>query len=222
MALEDIRDSLQEQLKAIAARVRETDGWLKLNEKYQGLSPVGQKVSIAGAALVAFLILMAVPWTFYSSSRSSVDDFESKRGLIRELFHVNREASSLPLAPAPVATTELQNNARNSLTTARLQPDQIISVTDSPSTLANVPKTIDQAGIQVVLAKLNLKQVVDIGHELQNLQGPSGTARMTGLEIKANVADSRYYDVVYRVVAFSAKLDAAPSGKNAKTKGRSN
>ena len=59
-----------------------------------------------------------------------------------------------------------------------------------------------------------------IGHELQNLQGPSGTARLTGLEIKASAADAKYFDVVYRVVAFSAKSEAAASGKDGKSKAR--
>lgn len=212
MALEDIRDGLRDRLKSVWGRVRESDAYLQLNEKYEGLSPTGQKLSVAGATLLAILLVMAVPWSFYSSSRASVEDFESKRNVIRELFRVNREAASLAPAPSPVSASELQTVARSTLTAARLQPDQIVTVTESTSNIASVPKTIDQTGVQVSLAKLNLKQIVDIGHSLQNMQG---TARMTGLEIKANVADARYYDVIYRIVAFAAKAEPI-----ANTKGR--
>lgn len=212
-ALDDLRDNLRDQAKAIASRIRETDAWLQLTERYQSLSPNGQRASIAGAAFVGFLIVMAVPWSFYSGSQTSIADFENKRNTVRELFRVNREASSLPPAPPLVASAELQNIARNSLTAARLQADQIKSVTESDAKVAAVPATIEQSGIQVSLSKLNLKQIVDIGHELQNLQA---TARMTGLEIRASAADPKYYDVVYRVVAFAPK--AAPL--DAKSKGR--
>ena len=213
-ALDDLKDSLRDRSKAIAARIRETDAWLQLTEKYQSLSPTGQKLSIAGASLLAFLIVMAVPWSFYSGSQSSLADFESKRGVVRELFRVNREASALPPAPPPVSSADLQNMARSSLTAARLMPDQISAVTDSNIKIPSVPSTIDQAGIQVSLLKLNLKQIVDIGYGLQGLQP---TARMTGLEIKANAADAKYYDVIYRIVAFAPKPAVAdPKAKGSK------
>lgn len=213
MALEDIRDGLRDKLKSVWGRVRESDAYLQLNERYQSLSPTGQKLSIAGVSLLAFLLIMAVPWSFYSGSQTSVEDFENKRNVIRELFRVNREAASLAPAPPPVSASELQTVARNSLTAARLQTDQIVTVTESTSNIASIPKTIDQTGVQVSLAKLNLKQIVDIGHSLQNMQG---TARMTGLEIKANVADARYYDVIYRIVAFAAKPEPLANSKGRK------
>ncbi len=214
MALQDVRDNLREQLKGFASRIRETDGYLRLNEKYLSLSSNGQKLALVGSSVLGFLILMAVPWTFYEGSQSSIDDFESKRNIIRELFKVNREAAAIPLAPPPVTASELASTARQTLTSARLSPEQIIGVNESSANVAGISKSIDQAGIQVSLSKLNLKQIVDIGNDLQNLQGPNGTARMMGLEVKANLSDSRYYDAIYKVVAFSAKPEALPASKS--------
>jgi hypothetical protein len=202
VALEDIRDNLRDQFRQIAANIQESSAYISLNEKYQSLSPAGQKASLAGAIVVGLLLVMAVPWTFYSGSQTSMEEFESKRTLVRDLFRVTREASSIPVPPPPVTAMELQNNARNALNGARLQPEQITAVNEVPVTVPGVPKSVDQAGIIVTLAKLNLKQVVEIGHELQNLHQ---MARMSGLEIKANVADPKYYDATYKIVAFSAK-----------------
>lgn len=216
MALQDVKDNLGEQVKAISSRVRETDGYLKINEKYLSLSPVGQKLSLIGAGLLGFLLVMAIPWAFYSGSQTSIEEFESKRNVIRELFKVNREAAALPLASPPVTASELSNMARKTLTSARLVPEQIVGVTESTANVAGISKSIDQAGIQVSVAKLNLKQIVDVGSELQNLQGPTGTARMMGLEVKANLSDSRYYDAIYKIVAFSAKPEIVPAGKGKK------
>lgn len=209
MAMEGLKDSLRDQWKAISGRIRESDAYSQLNDRYNSLSPAGQKLSLIGGSLVAFLIVMALPYSFYAASQSSVEEFEIKRSLVRELFRVNREASSLPPAPAPISSGELQNIARGSLNVARLQPDQISSVTELPANLPGIAKTIEQTGVMVSLSKLNLKQIVDVGHSLQSMQG---TARMTGLEIKASVADSKYYDVVYKIISFAAKPEAvAPS-----------
>lgn len=215
MAFEDLRDNLREQARAIASRVQETSTWISLNEKYQGLSPVGQKASLVGGIFLAFLIVMAVPWMFYSDSQASMEEFESKRTVVRDLFRVTREAASIPPPPPAVTSGVLQNSAREALTAARLQPEQITVVTESPITVAGVPKTVDQAGILVSLSKLNLKQVIDVGNELQNLHQ---MARMSGLEVKANTADPKYYDVIYKIVAFSAKPEATPKSNRGSRK----
>ena len=207
MAFNDAKDSLKESLKSAWGRIRETDSYLQLSERYQSLSPTGQKGALAGAVLLGFLLIMAVPWTFYSASKTSVAEYEDKRDLIRDLFKTNREASGLPPAPAPVSAGDLANTARQSLATAHLAPEQIVSVGESPANVTGIAKTIDQTGIAVSLSKLNLKQVIDIGSDLQNMQT---TARMMGLEIKATAADPRYYDVIYKIVAFAAKPDVAP------------
>jgi hypothetical protein len=207
MALDDVKDNLKEQAKAIWSRVRESDAYLQLSEKYQSLSPDGQKAALALSLVVGFLIVMAVPWSFYSSSQTSVEDYEVKRDLVRELFKVNRETAGLPPAPAPIGASELEGLARQNLSNARLVPEQIVGVTETPANVAGIAKTIEQTGIAVSLSKVNLKQIVDIGNDLQNMQS---TARMMGLEIKASAADSRYYDVVYKIVAFAAKPDVAP------------
>lgn len=216
MALEDVKENLSEQFKQIWGRVRESDAYLQASEKYQSLSPAGQTGVLIGAVLVGFLIVMAVPASFYFSSSSEIGDYESKRDTIRELFKVSREAAAIPRPPPPVTASDLTNMARTVASTARLQPEQITSVNETPANVAGISKAIDQAGIQVALAKVNLKQIVDIGAQLQNMQG---TARMMGLEVKANLQDPKYYDVVYKIVAFSAK-PAPVAGAGGSKKGK--
>lgn len=216
MAFEDLRDNVREQVRQISGTLQESSVFINLKEKYQGLTPTGQKLSLIGAGVASFLIVMAVPYMFYSGSQTAMEEFEEKRTVVRDLFRVTREASSIPAPPPPIAAMDLQNSARNTLNGARLQAEQIVSVNEATITIPGIPKTIDQAGILVSLAKLNLKQVVEVGHELQNIHQ---MARMAGLEVKANVADPAYYDVVYKIVAFSAKPEAAAKGTS-RTRGR--
>lgn len=216
MAFEDLRDNVRDQLRQISANIQESSAFINLKEKYQGLSPNGQKLSLIGAGFVAFMVIMAVPYMFYSSSQTAMGEFEEKRTVVRDLFRVTREASSLPAAPPPITSMDLQNSARNLLNGARLQPEQIAGVNETTINVTGMPKTIDQAGISVSLAKLNLRQIVEVGHELQNVHQ---MARMAGLEVKANIADPAYYDVVYKIVAFSAKPEQ--TGKNGSSRSKS-
>lgn len=213
MALEDIRDNLKDQLRQISGNIQESSTFISLKEKYQGYSSTGQKGILAGAIVLSLLLLLSVPYMFYAGSQTSMEDFEGKRTLVRDLFRATREAGSLPPPPPPISSSELQNNARNLLNGARLQAEQIVGVAETPMTVTGIPKTVEQAGILVSLAKLNLRQVVQIGHELQNIHP---MARMNGLEVKANIADPKYYDAAYKIVAFSAKPEATPKPTRAR------
>ena len=213
MAFEDVRDNLKEQLRQISSNVQESSAYINLKEKYQGYSPTAQKGILAGVVALSFLLIMAVPYMFYSGSQTSMEDFESRRTLVRDLFRATREAGSLPPPPPPISSSDLQNNARNLLNGARLQAEQITGVAETPVTVTGIPKTVEQAGILVSLSKLNLRQIVQIGHELQNIHP---MARMNGLEIKANVTDPKYYDAAFKIVAFSAKPEATPKPSRSK------
>lgn len=214
MALEDIRDGIKEQLNAIFGRVRETSAFIELSEKYQGLSPVAQKASLFGGGFLLFLILMALPWTYFSSSSDLISQYEDKRSLVQDFYHVSREASAVAnRIAAPVSGSEFQTRAQGIVTEAALQAEQMQYV--SPIPAGNVPgisKSIDQAGVEVSLKKLNLTQVIDIGYKLQSMDQRS---RLMGIDIKANASDRHYFDVIYRVIGFGPKPDAGGAAQAA-------
>ena len=59
--------------------------------------------------------------------------------------------------------------------------------------------------MEVNLAKLNLNQILDLGHRFQSIN-PS--VKLKDLIITANHEDGRYFDVVYKLVALA--VPAAP------------
>jgi hypothetical protein len=220
MALEDIRDSVKEQLSAVFARVRETSAFIELSEKYQGLSPGAQKASLAGASVVAFLVLMALPYAYFSSSSDLITQYEDKRMLVQDYYHISRAANSVANRnAAPVTGSEFQSRAQGIVNEAALQAEQMQYVSPIPE--GNVPgisKAIDQAGVEVSLKKLNLTQVIDIGYKLQSMDS---RGRLMGLDIKANATDRHYFDVIYRVIGFGPKPDAGgPAGAAGRGKGK--
>lgn len=211
MALEDVKEQLREQLQTLAARIQESPAWQELMERYQSLSPSGQKAALGGVGAIFALFLLLFPWFFYSSSMDSMTEFEDKKQLIRELYRYSHAASTLPPAPIPVSAGELRNAVQGLLSSQHpiLLPEQTASISDfdnGKAKSAALPSGLTQSGIAVNLSRLNLDQVVKIGAALQNLRP---TAKIVGLKVQATAADPHYFDVTYKLVAFNLPSDAS-------------
>ena len=220
MALEDIRDNLKDQFGAVFARVRESSAFIDLAEKYHALPPAGQKIALAVGSLLAFLIVMALPYAYYSGSSDLITQYEDKRQLVQDVYHVSRAASAAGAkGVSPVTAEEFKSRAQSIVTEASLQPDQLVSVPPIPTAaVPGIAKTIDQAGVEVTLKKLNLTQVIDIGYKLQVMDPQRG--RLMGIDIKANTSDRHFFDVVYRVIGFGPKPEGAAGGAGGAKRGK--
>jgi len=209
MNFDDLKDQLREAFQNFMAKVQESTAWIQLEEKFQNLSPNAQKGVLAGAGSFVALILLAIPWSYYSSSQEFLAEYDEKKQLIRELFRVSRASSILQNAPPAVSVPQLQSDIQNRLSAAQLQPDQIRGVTEfdnaGPQASPSIPKNVIQKGVQVSLAKLNLRQLVDLGFQMQSVHP---NAKMVSLEVSASHEDPHYFDVVYRIIGFS--LPAEP------------
>lgn len=215
MNLDDLKDRLREQFQSLMGRVQESSAWIELSEKFQNLSSNAQKAVFAGIALFVCLFFLALPWLYFSGSQSSVAEFEEKRGLIRELFRVSRAASNIQSgADSGVSGDELRSLAESALNNANIPQEQRSALTSydnrGPQSSSIIPKNVIQDGVEVSLSKLNLNQVVDVGHKLQSMHP---NAKMVALEVKATREDPHYFDVIYKIVGFSLPVEPEPQAK---------
>ncbi len=185
----------------VAARIQETPAWNRAVEKYQDLGPNAQKATLAGASLLAVLILFLIPWAFFSSSMDSLTDFENKKTEIRSLYRVSRAASALPPSQPPITSAELRSKVQSLLDSERpsLVPEQRLSTLDfEAAKTPDLPVGLDKIGLMVSLGKLNLNQIVTISSHLDQLHP---AVKMTGMKISASMPDPHYFDVTYKLVA---------------------
>jgi hypothetical protein len=192
-------------MQATLARVEESAAWSQLMERYQGLTPNVQKLSLAGAGALGALLLFMFPWIFFSSSQTSLMEFEDKKQLIRDLYRYSHAASTLPMAPIPVSAGDLHNAIQSVLgnQSPSLLPEQTVAITDfdnSKAKSAALAQGLTQNGVMVSLSRLNVDQLVKIGSQLQDLRP---TVKMVGLKVQATAADPHYFDVTFKMVAFS-------------------
>lgn len=203
MAMQDVLDQLSERFAEVKGRITESQIFNNVREKYETLSPAAQKgVVFGGSALVA-LILISFPISYFTSSSSTMDDYDNTRQLIRGFLRAKSIASEASSLPPTISSEELKARIQNDLASMQLLPEQIGGVADLEleklgSPLA--PGSISQNAVGLTLKKLNLKQIVEIGYQMQNL---NPTVKLAGVEINANTPDPHYFDVLFKFVIFN-------------------
>lgn len=205
MNLDDLKDGISGNARATWERIQESGAYNQLRDRYENMSPAMQKITVfAGIAAATFFVL-SMPYSYFTASQEYVSEFEGKRMTIRELLKVSRESADVPQIPPAPSMDSLRSSVENQIRSAELLPEQIkgTEVVDDISKL--IPKNLSEGVLQVSLAKLNLRQILDLGYQFQSI---SPSVKMKDMVITANREDYRYMDVVYKLIALA--VPAAP------------
>lgn len=204
MNLDDLKDRFSTELRATWDRIQESAAYNQMRDRYENMTPSMQKLTLYGGIAAAALIVLSIPYGYFSGSTDAVTEFEGKRMTIRELLKVSREASEVPSIPQAPSIDMLRGMIENQIRSANLLPEQIKG-TQSTSGSALIPSNLSEGGLQIQLAKLNLRQIVDLGYKFSSI---SPSVKMSDMTMTANREDNRYFDVVYKLVALA--VPAAP------------
>lgn len=205
MNLDDLKDRLKTEGRATWDRIQESTVYNNLRDRYENLSPVMQKVTLYGGIVAISAFILSIPLGYFSQSQEYVTEFEGKRVTIRELLKVSRESADVPAIPQAPPVDSIRSTIDAQIRNAGLLAEQIkgTDVIDSNSTI--IPKNLTEGALQVSLAKLNLRQIIDLGYQFQAI---NSSVKLKDLVITANREDSRYFDVVYKLVSLA--VPAAP------------
>jgi len=206
-------------LKSKWDQFTESPTYNQLMDRYENMTPAMQRLTVVGLSLVGVFLVLAIPLSDLSGSGDAVTEFEDKRNLIRDLLKASREVSEVPDLPKAPLNDALQEQINSKIKMENIYPEQIkgVEVLNVKSSL--MPSTLVQGGMMVHLAKLNLRQIVDVGYQLANL---SPSVKMKDISISPNQEDSKYMDVIYKLVALAvpdivlppAAVDGSAGGKN--------
>lgn len=203
--LEELFEQLKAKSTEVFEKVKETESFQQLSDRYQGLTPGGQKsVKILGFTFVVFIFLF-FPLSQISTSKDFISSFQDKRNLIRDLFKTYRESNqSSRLMPAP-SSSSLIGSINSTLQGEQILPEQIVSVGMGAAEGRMIPQNLMTDVIDIKLVKLNLRQVVDIGARLSAI---SQSVKLKDLMMSANAEISGYFDVTYKM--YSLNIPAPP------------
>lgn len=208
--LEELQDQLKQKFQETFEKIKETELYQKLDEKYKSLSPQGQKIVRYLSAILLIFVFIFSPVSQLQMSSTFIEEFESKRELLRDMFKTYRESSVTNMMPQPPSSVELIQQIQTTLSGAQLLPQQIVSVSAIEPEGKLIPKNIINNVVSVQLATLNIRQAVDIGTQLANI---SGSIKVKDLLMSASHEKAGYFDVTYKLYAFNVPktvVEAAP------------
>lgn len=206
-ALTDLKDKLSAGVQEAWGNFQESDTYNKLNDIYENLTPVQQKLVITGVAAVVSLIILSIPLGRLSEAGDRVVEFEGKRMTIRELLKAARDSANVPNIPTAPPMDSLQADFQNFIQQENLLPEQVISVASEATSSSLIPNQLSSGAIVVRLAKLNINQILDLGYKFQ---ARSPSVKMKDLIMKANAQDARYYDATFKLIALAVPEAPTP------------
>ncbi len=198
--LDEIRDYIKENFSEFIAKTKETELYQKGDEKYQSLSPSGQKMARYVSTILLIFLLVFYPVSQLQISHDLVADFEVKRELLRDLFKTYRESSAHPALPVPPQGGELVSIVQSTLSSSQLLPQQIVDVAIQEPEGRLIPQKLVNGVVAIKLSSLNIRQAVDIGTQLANI---SASVKVKDLELVATEGKTGYFDVTYKLYAFN-------------------
>lgn len=202
--LDEIKDQLKTKLGETFDRIKETDLYQKGADKYQSLTPSGQKIAKIAAVALALLLVFSYPLSQLQISKDFVTEYEEKRNLIRDFFRTYRETGTFTQLPPSMTSDAMMGSVRGILSSAQLTPEQVGGVFPSSPEGNTIPQNVVSGVVEVKLNKLNLRQTVDIGTQLSNI---SSTIKVKDLMIQANAEMNGFFDVTYKL--YSLKVPEA-------------
>ncbi len=215
--LKEIWDQIHDIVMVRWEQFQETDTYISLKDRYDNLSPRNQKLTILATFTFLFLVILSVPYSWFSESQDSVIQFEETKDTIQNLLQVSQEIKSIPSNEQSITSDDVKVRVEKILGEKGITKEQIVSLVQgqfvNPQGSSLLPAQILANGIDVNLHKLNIRQVVDIGYEFDHI---SPLVKTLSLNVQATKDDPHYYDVNYRVSTFSVK--DSPTEKSDKPK----
>ncbi len=225
MTSDELKEALLNRGKELWARIEESSSYNQIKDRYDSLAPTQQRLAFwGGVALIVFVVLY-IPFTFLETSWEYEDEFVTKRDLIREMYRVQREVGEAPQIPVPLSPEMIRQAIDSYIKQSGFLPEQVKSLSvvgESSSGL--LPKKHVQGAVEVSMAKLTIRQVVDVAFKVVT---SSPSTKLYEMTITANSEDPKYQDVILKLLALNVpdvkSLTAPPPGakdkKPAKAKG---
>jgi len=214
--LDDLKDKFEELFGQVKNSVEENSLYNTLRERYETLSSSVQKAIVMGCCSAVLFIILLIPWSFISSSNDFITEFEDHRTLIRGLLKTRSLPKGIPL-PKGMTAANMVNRVKGWMHQAGLLETQIgdtqLLPKGEPQSQLTSPNT-KQQGMKIQLKQLNLRQIMDIGYHLQNMDS---SVKVTGLEIQATSKNPHYFNALFKLISYSLP---EPEKKSSKKKSR--
>lgn len=217
MDIESLKEQAVDRFFEIKNKAQDTELYIRAKEAYDNLSPQIQKIIQIATGLLTIYFIYMIPASYVTAAEEKMGFFEENRQLTRELIRAGRIARTIQLPPSAPSASGLTSQVDAKLEQAKVLPEQKTATrpVDKVASTSIVPSSIKQDGVKTTVAKLNLRQVIQIAESLNEIKG----SKLMNIAIQADSADPHYFNVDYEIAAFSVP-QAAPALDNKKKPSR--
>ena len=189
-----------------------------IKDKYDGLSSLHRRIIYSFSILILSSLILYFPLSHLYSSWKNMSDFNTKKKLINEMIILSstkdiQSSKSYQPNQNPVQFIErriptlgINNTMVKGVKKAKFVPP-----------LKNLPFSAKVETVKVQLENLNLKEVIQYGHQMEQF---SNNIKLTNIEITENPEKENYFHVSYFLSFFLFK-EEVPKKENTNLKKRS-
>ena len=172
-----------------------------LKEKYDHLTPLYKRIIQVVGGVVLLTILLYYPTSLLYSSMVHIRDFKTKQGLLQELWVVSTSRSS-GASSFYSPNRDMVSLVQQKIKAMRI-PEKQIQKIQKVSRLVPAPKlplSAKATVVEVSMEKLNLTEVVQYGHQMEQF---SKNIKLMDIKIQEDAQKKHYFNVSYFLYIFN-------------------
>ena len=200
--MESLKEYLVERFKTYRNQLENSEFYINLKQRYEGLSPTVQKSIRYGFIFCLLYSIYSIPSSYTSSAREKLSFFKENRELTRQMIHASRTSSETQSISSTMTMDQLKSKVNTRIDYEQLLTEQ----TKDPRPIRKkVPKSIlpagnvKQFGLKAQVQKLTLKQWILLGEGLDSIEN----SRLFNLSLQADSKDPHYFNMEYEMISFS-------------------
>lgn len=221
MNFEDIKEQLQDQLKASLEKIKDSTLYIQLKERYDQLSPKNQKYLNIASAILVFYFIISIPISFLNEANTSIEKYKAQKELLARLVKTKEMKDNTPPMASPIEASRLSRNIESYLTKEGFKKEQITKTEnfkeDNKGQFPDAPKDAIISGVKVALKQINLKQFVDV---IYNTQRQARPGKMTHLKMSPNAEKAGFFDIEFEIRNFEVPVEETPKAEPRKRRRR--
>ena len=121
--MESLKEYLTERFKAYRNQLENSESYINLKQRYEGLSPTAQKSIRYGFVFCLLYSIYSIPSSYTSSAREKLSFFRENRELTRQMIQASRITGS---GTQPISSTMTMDQLKSRVNT-RMDYEQLLT-----------------------------------------------------------------------------------------------
>lgn len=222
MNLEQLKQRLTQDLEETRSRIEQSEIFQKLQVQWDNLDPKYQRIFKIAAPILLTLLLVLPSLTSWQSAGEQVENFESKKELIRTLMLAQKEVADLPSIANPMSLDTIKIKIQNEVLNDGLLPEQVQPVQNIALDPAQAGPfaAITEGLLKIDLKQITIKQLVQITARIEAI---SPQVKLKNFIVSQDTKQAGYLNATLDLLIYKyndIKLDLPPEPPPKKARGR--